>query len=289
MRYDIITSQADLAPFLPNAVATVDGELTMFERMEEDIAQAHAWLYRFIINREVATLYLATQEGTRLMELLRPVVAYTALAAGLPKLDLVLTPNGFAVVSNQNLAPASPTRVQRLVEQLLASRDQAADLLLCYLPELSPVVGNSGESTTPWRSSTQGVYFCSSLFQHPSAVKELATSCNLQHYVAYRRHLDESQRHLARVAFSPEAVAEMVQAVTSHREGVYGGILREVCSIIEADALSTAPVSKQRIADCVEDIRAHRTLGALWSNSATAQLYSPPVFHNKRHSGGYFF
>lgn len=53
----------------------------------------------------------------------------------LPHLDLVLTDNGFAVVSNSNLAPASRDRVAALQERLREEKDDARDLLLFALSD----------------------------------------------------------------------------------------------------------------------------------------------------------
>lgn len=51
----------------------------------------------------------------------------------LPHLDLVLTDNGFAVVSNSNLAPASRDRVAALQERLREEKEDARDLLIFAL------------------------------------------------------------------------------------------------------------------------------------------------------------
>lgn len=48
----------------------------------------------------------------------------------LPQLDLVLTPTGFGVVSNGNVAPASSDRVERLRADLARARDFAFDSIL---------------------------------------------------------------------------------------------------------------------------------------------------------------
>lgn len=45
----------------------------------------------------------------------------------IPQLDLVLTPTGFGIVSNQNTAPASRDRVQSLQERLRHSASRAED------------------------------------------------------------------------------------------------------------------------------------------------------------------
>ena len=70
-------------------------------------------------------------------ETLRSVVErYVCLAAArkaVPQLDLILTANGFGVVSNQNVAPASRERVNALIEQLRIDESEAFDMLLAEL------------------------------------------------------------------------------------------------------------------------------------------------------------
>lgn len=68
---------------------------------------------------DVETLRLATR-----------VSVLEAYNLAIPHLDLVLTENGFGVVSNQNVAPASRDRVLRLAQQVRDSRDDAVDDLL---------------------------------------------------------------------------------------------------------------------------------------------------------------
>lgn len=57
----------------------------------------------------------------------------SAAYESLPSLDLILTDSGFAVVSNQNLAPASRERVAALRESLRQQASDARDLLLISL------------------------------------------------------------------------------------------------------------------------------------------------------------
>lgn len=45
----------------------------------------------------------------------------------IPHLDLVLTPTGFGVVSNENVAPASPDRVKALRQQVKDAAEDALD------------------------------------------------------------------------------------------------------------------------------------------------------------------
>jgi len=50
------------------------------------------------------------------------IAAYDAFHRAIPHLDVILTPNGFGIVSNSNIAPASKERVERLMASLLEHR-----------------------------------------------------------------------------------------------------------------------------------------------------------------------
>ncbi len=61
------------------------------------------------------------------------VARYASVSAYLravPQLDLVITANGFGVVSNSNVAPASSERVKRLIDSLRRAESESVDSLL---------------------------------------------------------------------------------------------------------------------------------------------------------------
>lgn len=60
----------------------------------------------------------------------RKYICATALIRQIPSLDLVLTPTGFGVVSNQNVAPASTERVRSLTNELRYQADRYLDEIL---------------------------------------------------------------------------------------------------------------------------------------------------------------
>ena len=66
-------------------------------------------------------------------ELVEAYIYRSAAHEAIPILDLILTDSGFAVVSNQNLAPASRERVAALRESLRQQASDARDLLLLSL------------------------------------------------------------------------------------------------------------------------------------------------------------
>lgn len=70
---------------------------------------------------------------TDIVDLCRQVIAHRAFYEGIPYLDIVLTANGFAVISNNNVAPASKERVKKLRTGSLALSDKFSEVLFDYL------------------------------------------------------------------------------------------------------------------------------------------------------------
>ena len=74
----------------------------------------------------------------------------------LHQLDLVITPNGFGIVSNQNVAPASKERVESLRDSLDRSAAVSLDELLLALAELDE-----------WADSHECRSWCQTIFWRP--------------------------------------------------------------------------------------------------------------------------
>lgn len=81
----------------------------------------------------IATDQMAVPEDYAKQDILEAYVYKNAAAESIPSLDLILTDSGFAVVSNQNLAPASRERVAALLNSLRRQASDARDLLLLDL------------------------------------------------------------------------------------------------------------------------------------------------------------
>lgn len=81
------------------------------------------------------------------------LIVAEALLRAIPSLEIVLTPNGFAVVNTSDLAPASKQRVDRHVGSMLSHRD---DCIAALLPELV--------EASKWLIFSQADFFGATLF-----------------------------------------------------------------------------------------------------------------------------
>ena len=261
-------------------MATVEGEPSMLETLTPFIEQAETWLATNITSAAILEA-IAAEENTPIKQLCCRIVANEAFRAAIPSLDLILTPNGFGIVSNSNVIPASRDRVERLMDSLEASRDQAIEQLL-------PLLAVHEE----WRSTEQGKFFAATLFPTPAVCYQLAI----------RQHVwDEYQKLHARLIKIENVLAEtyfsQVQ-MTVFRTRVMDGlrschpleehVIRSLQSL-EMMLISDLQVHPQSFYDLVNIVREHYELFPAWHQSSTAQLYSPAVFQNKKQSSGYWF
>ena len=156
----LISTDEQLRNYLPNALSTVEGESSLYEKIEPYLRKAETWLTRNFLGEDFMCGMEAAPETDALRALCCHITALDALRRAIPSLDLILTPNGFGIVSNQNIVPASADRVNRLIESLLSNRDDLASDLLLKL------------AVTPsWQSSVQAAYFGATLWPN----LELAT------------------------------------------------------------------------------------------------------------------
>ena len=114
----------------------------------------------------VAKEQMAVPEDYPNQPLLEAYVYKNAAAEAVPSLDLILTDSGFAVVSNQNLAPASRERVAALLNSLRRQASDARDLLILDLCK------------TNWVSSQQCTLLRSTLLWCPMLARRYGIAIN---------------------------------------------------------------------------------------------------------------
>ena len=276
----ILTCEADLRSALPNQVPIAKGETSLFDKISSYIISAESWIFSTFIPVPVA-MPLITNPDDTFIDDLRPIAACEALRRALPTLDLVLTPNGFATLGTQNLAVASKSRVDRLVAQLIAERDEAIIRLIPLL--IYHVEG--------WRDTLQGKFFLSTLAPTPQFAEMCGITENKwEWWLAHRAAIIDIEEMLAETYFSPELIARMRR----HEDDGFKGLpeLEHVRDGIHAQIalyLQEKPINHRRMKDLVNYIREHPAAFPEWHNSLTARLYFPEVFVNKKKASGYWF
>ena len=129
----LITTDEQLRSHIPNIIASVKGEVPFIERLALFLDLAEDWVKTIFTSESTFNTICGYTDSNNIKILCSRLVVADALRRAIPSLDIVLTPNGFAVVNTSNLAPASKPRVDRLVGSMLSHRD---DCIAALLPEL---------------------------------------------------------------------------------------------------------------------------------------------------------
>ena len=287
----IITSDEQLRKLIPHVLATVEGEATLFEKLTPFLETSEQWLRQNFIPDDLFETIAAASEAAEtasdsaaIVALKKPVekvIATHAFMSAVPSLDLVLTPNGFGIVSNTNIVPASKERIERLLDSLEAERDTNLEQLLLRLA-----------SSDDWQQSSQGKYFAATLFPFLGLCRRLAIREHIwDKYQQLHDRLIKIENVLAETYFSQEQMTVFRQHVMNQ--------MRECCPLeehvirtlqsLEMMLVSDMQVHPQSFYDLVNIIREHEEIFPAWHASATAKLYSPVFFVNKKKSGGYWF
>lgn len=120
--------------FEQSILAATSSHSEVFESVEPHFKESYLRLCQQILG-EVGEAALETSDDLR--DAVIKAVCLDAFLGVVRHLDLVLTPTGFGVVANNEVSPASSSRVEALIEQCrvaLISSQQQVMALLCNVP-----------------------------------------------------------------------------------------------------------------------------------------------------------
>ena len=272
MNLTLITTDEQLRSFIPNVQSTVKGEQSLFDKMQPFLSTAETWAASTFAPIEILL-------SSNLRPLASNLVAIEAYRNALPSIDLLLTANGFAAVSTQNLAPASKARIDRLVASLIAQRD---NLIASLLVEL--------RDNEQWLGTPQAAFFGATLFPDFAILDAMCINeRKWEKYLELRSQIIDLEASLAEEWFAPELMAELRQRnlcgdAAAHEQSLITAIQSQILGYLRSETFNS-----RRLADIVNYIRLNPDKFPLWHNSDTAKLFSPPKFVNKKESHGYFF
>ena len=278
----IVKTDKMLKAFVPNVVTTVEGETPLIDKIEQELLAAEDWVSLTFTGEAI----LDGLDKTPTEDIWRhtaSLVVCEALRNAIPNLDVVLTPNGFGIVSNGNVAPASKERIERLMNQLAAQRDLFINLLLrdlCYRED--------------WRATEQYTWFSSSLLQSPKAcvhgaADRVRAGQQWEQFLQLRERAILIEDAIAEKWISPEVMTQLREVLLTGLNPTVHQVALKVraCVFQELRGGGRNHWDLDRI---VNFIRNNGDLFPAWDASETAKLYKEPtVFRNKKNSPGYFF
>ena len=276
----LITTEAQLRAHIPNIIASVKGEVPFIERLALFLDLAEDWARTTFTSESTFNTICGYTDSNPVKILTARLVVADALRRAIPSLDIVLTPNGFGVVNTSNLAPASKTRVDRLVGSMLAHRD---DCIAALLPELP--------GASKWLASAQADFFGATLFPDLGIVDAVggATGSKWDRYLELRPQVIDLEASVAEEWFSPELMSALrSENLRGDLTGKRSEIVRQVKAQV-VGYLRSGSFNSRRLADIVNYIRLNPEFFSEWHQSETAKLFAPPVFRNEKKASGYFF
>ena len=280
----LITTDEQLRLLIPNVLATTEGEPTLIEKLYPYLETAEQWAIDNFVPEAIFD-EIAEDDGfgpnERFRYPLEKLVACQAYMTAIPSLDLVLTPNGFGIVSNQNIVPASRERVDALINSLESQRDSAIEALILRL-----------SSRTDWQQSTQGKYFGATMFPLLNLCRRLAIREHIwDSYQQLHERLIKIENVLADTYFSQEQMQVFrSQVITQYSTSkpIEEQVIRSL-QAYELQLLTDIQVHPQCYYDLVTIIRERPDDFPAWHTSPVAELYCPAVFKNKKTSSAYWF
>ena len=280
----LITTDEQLRMLIPHVFATAEGEPTLFEILSPFIETAEQWAIDTFVPDAIFD-EIAEDDGfgpnERLRFPLEKLVACQAYMTAIPSLDLVLTPNGFGVVSNQNIVPASRERVDALMNSLESQRDSAIEALILRL-----------SSRTDWQQSAQGIYFGATMFPLLNLCSRLAIREHIwDSYQQLHDRLIKIENVLADTYFSQEQMQVFrSQVITQYSTSkpIEERVIRSL-QAYELQLLTDIQVHPQCYYDLVTIIRERPDDFPAWHTSPVADLFTPKIFQNKKNSSAYWF
>lgn len=276
----LITTDEQLRSHLPNIIATVKGETPFIERLALFLDLAEDWVVNTFTSVSTFNTICGYTDSNPIRIATARLVVADALRRAIPSLDIVLTPNGFGIVSTNNLAPASKPRIDRLVGSMLAHRD---DCIAALLPELP--------GASKWLASAQADFFGTTLFPDFSLVDALASTVGSkwERYLELRSQVIDLEASFSEEWLSPELMSALRSEnlrgdLTEQRSEIVRQVKAQLVGYLRSESFNS-----RRLADIVNYIRLNAADFEEWHRSETAKLFAPPVFRNERKASSYFF
>ncbi|MBQ9218069.1 MAG: hypothetical protein IJ160_07870 [Muribaculaceae bacterium] len=278
----IITDNATLLRLLPNVVTSVEGETPLYDKVHPWLVIAEQWVSDRFTGAAVLDA-VAADPDTTIWQQTAILIMSEAMRQAIPSLDVVLTPNGFGIVSNQNVAPASKERVARLIESMTAGRDLNIDYLLDSLSERED-----------WLQTKQRDWWCQTLLQSPRDA-ELGvygpewTGNRWEAFIELRERARNIEVAIAERWVSEALMNRLRQALRQPGAPTNDVVLaRRVLDCVYTE-LKGEPRHCHALERIVNYVRQQPEEYPEWASSDTARLFDPPVFRNEKNSKGYFF
>ena len=218
-----------------------------------------------------------TVEG--LEEIVIRLVCLRTYYEQIPHLDLVLTPTGFGVVSNENVAPASPDRVKALRQQVKDAADDALDDVIWAM------LG------TEWANTVSGQIHVNSLFFTARDLRKYAGMPNAHRSDLMERlvQIAEAEEHI-RSTISSEFFEVLLGMIRSNQiNDVHFVLVYELKVAIGAWLSGNENVFRRKVSNVINRMESHIDDYPQYKNSEAYKVKHFERYENGKDDSTYFF
>lgn len=281
----IIIDNETLLALVPNTISTVEGERDLYSKIRNWLMDAEQWVMDTLTGEDVLDT-IAEPTTTAVWNTTANLIVSRALMNAVPSLDLVLTPNGFGIVSNSNVAPASKERVERLLESLQRRCDAMVTRLLAHLTRFEN-----------WKSTNQYKWLSETLLCNPehnvlAVYGRKYQGSQWDNFLALRGYAKLIEDALSEKWFGYEQMQifrneAALQFTGENKSVIHVAYMVEQAVIYE---LRNRRRDRWQLDRIIDYMRKHEADFEAWTSSPQYELFNnPPVFTNEKKSQGYFF
>ena len=250
---------------IPNVVTAVEGEKDLFTKIQPHLQLAEAWMEANVVP------YETIKDNEIAMAVAVYIVAHEAFRRAVPSLDIILTENGFGIVSNQTVAPASRDRINALLDGLQAMVDESVEALDTLL---------------------SGAVLKGTIFKGYEAQRmQDVTKDFFAHYRSDRQKIIAIEDSIAERVLSHEVLALLRNAAYSRDVPEQVEILRSKMKPFVIRRLTgkvTPEEAREVTRQMVDRIRKHPDTFPNWENSEAAKYWADYTYKNDKNSGGFW-
>lgn len=264
--------------FEQSILAATSSHSEVFESVEPHFKESYLRLCQQILG-EVGEAALETSDDLR--EAVIKAVCLDAFLGVVRHLDLVLTPTGFGVVANNEVSPASSSRVEALIEQCRIALIVAQDTVMALLTDVpgwgSTLQAKQGIQTVLW--SIEG--YCSLTRQ---------TSMTSKDWMSKLAGMQEADATLRKLV-SDEQMDDIMCLVRGVREGnEFEGSVRLMLSrsliMLANDRLSAYSNERARL---LRYLDAHLDKFPIYADSSAYKANHFKEFDNEKSKPAFVF
>ena len=275
---NLITSDEQLRSIIPNIQRPAPAETPWVSRLATFLDTAAHVMESYIVRVAELTDSVSTNA--------KRFVALYAWYLAIPTLDLVATPNGFAVISNQTLAPASAQRVAETRKNALAMADETACAMLDSL-RMSP----------DWKTKPNARRF-DSIFPDPrDFAKTFSVDLPFFSYIKAQDRIKRIETDIAVSVISAKGMRLLRAVAAAVASGQVTDINEDDLHIIDIvrnivfrmSDLDYSPSKDFNMLRHELDTAENSVVADAWRQSQLYRAFKLKPYANEKNSGGYFF